>query len=421
MPRWALGREDGLRLPGPRARAHPRPPLFAFLLTLLSSFGQTFFVALSGAAIRAELGVTDGALGMAYAAATLASGLALGWAGRGIDRVPLRAYAAGVAALLAAGCAGVALAPGLWVLAGAFFLLRLADRGLMSHTAMTATARQFTQDRGKALGIAALGFAVGQAALPPVAVALDAAIGWRSVWWASIGAILLGTLAALRLLPRPRSAASSRPAAGDAGRRRTASAVAPAATPALWRDRRLLLVMPAVLAPSFVTTGLFFHQVRLAEELRWDLGVVAAAFAGFAVARAWAMLRAGPAIDRMGAVRLLPVFLLPLAGAMVAVPLGGGSPAAAVAYLLATGLTSGVTATLTTALWTEFYGVERLGAVRAAAASASVVASALAPAMFGALIDLGVTLRWQAAGCLVYLLAASAVTLPLARRAARPG
>ena len=166
--------------------------------------------------------------------------------------------------------------------------------------------------------------------------------------------------------------------------------------------------MPAVLAPPFVVAGLFFHQVRLAEELGWDLGTVATAFAGFTAARAWAMLRAGPMIDRTGAARLLPLFLLPLAGAMAAILVGGGCPAAAFAYLLATGLTTGVATTLTTALWAEFYGAGRLGAVRAAVAGAAVVSSALAPAVFGALLDLGVSLRWQAAGCLGYLLAASA-------------
>jgi hypothetical protein len=100
---------------------------------------------------------------------------------------------------------------------------------------------------------------------------------------------------------------------------------------------------------------------------------------------------------------------------------GGGRPAAAFVYLFATGMTTRVTTTLTKALWAEFYGAGRLGAVRAAVAGAAVVSSALAPAVIGALLDLGVGLRWQTAGCLAYLLAASALTLPLTRRGATPG
>lgn len=391
-------------------RAHPRPVAFAFLLCALSSFGQTFFIALSGAAIRLEFTLSDGALGSAYAVATIASGLALGWVGRWIDRLPLRTYVAGVAVMLAAGCMGLALASQLWMLTAAFFLLRLAGQGLMTHTALTATARRFPQDSGKALGLVALGFALGEAVLPPAAVALQAGIGWRGVWWVAAGMVLLGTVAALGILPATRP----QPAGGSATAGREAPA-APAPHAPLWRDRRLLLALPAVLAPSFVVTGFFFHQVRLAAELGWDLGLVAAAFVGFAIARAWAMLRAGPVIDRTGAARLLPLFLAPLALAMGAILLGEGRPLAAVAYLLATGLTTGVSTTLATALWTEFFGPARLAALRAAVAGAGVIASALAPAIFGALLDLGITLRWQAAGCLLGLLAASAITLPLAR------
>ncbi len=178
--------------------------------------------------------------------------------------------------------------------------------------------------------------------------------------------------------------------------------------------------MPAALAPSFIVTGFFFHQVRLAEELGWDIGMVAAGFAVFAVVRGLATLRAGPAIDQAGAARLLPLFLLPLAGAMGLVMAGPGMAAAIFAYMLGLALTSGVSATLTTALWSQFYGVQRLGAVRAAVAGASVVASALAPAVFGGLLDAGITLRWQAAGCLVFVLAASALTVPVARGVRRP-
>lgn len=348
-------------------RAHPRPLAFAFLLATLSSFGQTFFIALSGAGMRAEFGVSDGALGTSYAMATLASGLTLGWAGRGIDRVPLRLYATGAGALLVMACTATALAWNLAAMTLAFFLLRLSGQGLMTHTAMTATVRRFPQDKGKALGVAALGFAAGEALLPPVVVALDGAIGWRGVWWVAAATILVGMVAALRLLPPGPDRGGG---AGGSG-----PSTPPKAQEGLWRDPRMWLVMPAVLAPSFVVTGFFFHQVRLAEEMGWNLGVVA----------------------------------------------GGLGSAMAVAYLLVAGLTSGVSTTLTTALWAEFFGLERLGAVRAAVAGAGVIASALAPAMFGVLLDLGVTLQWQASGCLVLMLAASVLTAPVARAARNGG
>ena len=51
----------------------------------------------------------------------------------------------------------------------------------MMHTALTATARAYPDDAGKALGIASLGFSVAQAALPPLAVPLIGWMGWRWV------------------------------------------------------------------------------------------------------------------------------------------------------------------------------------------------------------------------------------------------
>lgn len=386
-------------------RAHTRPLGFGFLVAGLSSFGQTYFIALTNAGMRTAFGVSDGALGIAYAGATLASGLLLAWAGRTLDRWSPRACAVGVGLALALACALAALAPSLPVMALAFFLLRFLGQGLMPHIALTTTARGFAQDRGKALGIVALGFAAGEAVLPPVFVVLAAAAGWRAVWWGAAALVLAGVALAWRLAPPDPSPA---PLRGGVARRDP-----------FWRDRRTVLIMPAILTPPFVITIFFFHQVRLAEELGWSLGVIAAGFTGMALLRAWAMIQVGPVIDRVGAVRLLPVFLLPLGVGLAAILAGATGQAAAIVYLLAVGLTSGVSTTVSTAVWAELFGTARLGAIRAAAAGAGVIASAVAPALSGLLLDAGVTLWWQALGCLTALLAASALTLPVVRSQGR--
>lgn len=50
---------------------------FGFLLTLFSSFGQTFFISLSGGHIREEFGLSNASFGLLYSAATLGSATAL--------------------------------------------------------------------------------------------------------------------------------------------------------------------------------------------------------------------------------------------------------------------------------------------------------------------------------------------------------
>ena len=102
---------------------------------------------------------------------------------------------------------------------------------------------------------------------------------------------------------------------------------------------------------------------------------------------------------------------------MAALVLGQGSHASALVFMVMAGLTNGVVATLGTALAAQLYGPQRLAAVRAAIAGGLLIAAALAPAVFGLLLDAGIGLRMQAAACLAGLVVASLLTLPLARRA----
>ena len=52
------------------AREHPRFLAFGFTLTFFSSFGQTFFVSLFGADVRAEFRLSHGEFGSIYSLAT---------------------------------------------------------------------------------------------------------------------------------------------------------------------------------------------------------------------------------------------------------------------------------------------------------------------------------------------------------------
>jgi MFS family permease len=381
-------------------RAYWNHLLFGFLLMAMSSFGQTFFISLFGAHLRHAYGLSDGGLGTAYAAATFASAFTLPCVGRWIDNTTVPRYAAGVGLLLAAACGLMAVSTSVPLLVLALYMLRLGGQGLMVHASMTATARAVPRQAGQALGISNLGMPLGEAVLPLAAAFSMAAIGWRSVWLAGIFVILAGTAVAIFCRQR-----------GDPGPElplRLARPNIPEARQRLWRDPRILYTLPVILAPSFVTTGFFFHQIRLLEEKGWDLAWWASWFVGYAIARAVSMALAGPVIDRFGASRLLPFFLAPLALATVAVAFirpAWGAPL----YLIPTGISSGISATLLTALWVELYGPERLAEVRSTVAAANVIASGTAPTLMGFLIDAGVPLAIQANACLVFIIVASLV------------
>lgn len=382
-----------------------QPLLFGALLMALSSFGQTYFVAVSGSYFRESFSLSDGGLGATYAAGTILSAMTLTWAGRLIDYTTVRRFTSGVALLLAAACILVAVSANFVMLAVAFYFLRLGGQGLMTHTALTATARAFPQDAGKALGIVALGLSISQGVFPIAGVTMMELFGWRTAWMMNAGLVIAGAAIALLFLPR----------VGDkAIRSRKDKPAEDSSAVPLWRDRRLLLTLPAILAGPFIVTGFFFHQARLAEQKGWDISIVAASFAAFAIVQAVASVVIGPVIDRMGPKKLLPLFLLPQALAMFLIGLIS-VPWIAPIYMVLMAASMAIGSTLATALWVDLFGAFELARVRSAVEAGTVIASGASPIVMGVLIDAGIPLSWQALGCSAYAVLASIIAIGVMR------
>ena len=286
----------------------------------------------------------------------------------------------------------MALSPNVLFLAIALYMLRLGGQGLMVHTAQTTMARAFHTNRGKALSISALGFPLGEAFLPILVVTGMLLVGWRTTWFFGGVTVVIGTWIALRVLPKKVAKARIELPKYLPGEIRPDALV-------LWTDKRLWLTLPALLATPFVATGFFFHQASLAQEKGWSLTWVATCFVGYAVARAFALLAIGPIIDRYGAIRILPFFLLPLGFAAAVLAIFSTSLAVPF-YLAAMGVSAGISSVMATSLWVELYGVQHLARVRSSVAAADVVASGLSPVAMGWLIDVGVPLSKQAILCI---------------------
>lgn len=373
---------------------------FGTILMAMSSFGQTYFVSLYGQDLRQAFGLSDGGLGGLYAAGTVMSAVTLTWAGRMIDYTTTRRFTLAVTLLLVTACLLVSGAQAAWMLCAGFYLLRLGGQGLMVHTALTATARQFPLDAGKALGAIALGLSLAQALFPLAAVKINYLTGWRIAWLINAAVLVAGVALAVSCLPR----AAEKPL--RTFRKRGAEKVREAA---VWKNRNLLLALPAVLASPFITTGFFFHQARLAEEKEWALSWVAGWFIAYAITQAVSLLSFGPLIDRLTPRRLLPWFLLPQGAGMLALWLSS-SQWITPFYLIMTGVSSAIASTLATALWVQLFGSAQLAKVRSAVEAGTVLASGASPVIMGVLIDHHVTLRIQALICLIFILAASLIT-----------
>ncbi len=382
-------------------RANARFLCFGLLLSASASFGQTFFVSLYMGEVRGAFDLSHGDVGTIYSVATLLSGLTMIWFGRLIDVVPLRPLAIAVSAGMILACLTMAWTPAVWAVAIAFYLLRLCGQGLMSHTSVTGTLRAFDADRGKAVGVISFGQPLGEGLLPLLAVALIAAIGWRATWGVYAGYLLLVLIPVIYLLLA--GAVGRMGAPQNRGERHYVGRQWSRGE--MLRDGRFYLMLPALLAPSYVSTGLIFHQAHLAEAREWSLAWIATCFIGYAVAKAFTAVLLGPLVDRWTARRLARVYLLPLA-ASAAILAAVQHEAGALVYLALLGAGSGASFTVINAMWAEIYGVAHLGAIRSIAAVLSSLGSALAPASMGWLIDGGASVAMLAWGSALYTLLA---------------
>ncbi len=373
------------------------------LLMFLSSFGQTFFISLFAGEIRAEFGLSHGQWGGIYTLGTAASAAIMVWAGGSTDRFRVRALAPVVLLMLAGACVWMATAQAAWMLPGVILALRFCGQGMTSHVAVVAMARWFVKMRGRALSIALLGFAMGEALLPIVFVSLMEPVGWRNLWVVAAGMALLGIPILLLLLRQertPQSWAQESQSPGMEGRHWTRGQA--------FRHPLFWFMVPALLGPAAFNTAFFFQQVHYAEIKGWAQLELVALFPVFTAMSIGAMILSGWALDRVGTARLMPFYQLPMVAGFIAFSLAA-TPAGALVGMFFLALTTGANSTLINAFWAEFYGTAHIGAIKAMAAAVMVLGSAIGPGITGALIDLGVGIELQYLGVSAYFLLASAL------------
>lgn len=380
----------------------------AFLLTLFSSFGQTFFIALSNGGIREAFGLSHGEFGGLYMLATLLSAATLPFLGRPLDRYPTVAVAIVTILMLACACAVMGFAGSLPVLVLALYMLRLFGQGMMTQTAMTATGRWFAANRGRAISVVTLGFHVGNALLPFLFVVVAGIFSWRGSWFVCAVFLLVVALPVVSsLVWKERNPQSEvQPTTQRAMKHWTRAEVL--------GDSRFYVICLGVLAPAFVGTAIFFHQVYLTEIRGWPLELFASGFVVMSATTAAFALLGGWLIDRFSAVRLLPLFLLPLALSCFAAA-WLTAPWAIFVFMALLGVSYGFSSTLEGAMWPEIYGTRHLGAIRSVVVAAMVLSSALGPGVTGYLIDAGVDYSLQLVAMGAYSLAATVLMWRVSR------
>ncbi len=371
--------------------------LFGYLMMGLSNFGQTFFIALYSADIRAAFDLSVSQFGGLYSATTLVSALVILISGKLIDQWPLQRFVAFTLAGCALGCLVMGFAGGVVSLAIAFFLLRHFAQGLCVHTGVTAISRAYDAQRGRAVSIVQLGYASAEGVFPTMVLVAVGLLGWQQSWLA-FGLVILLFALPLQIRMAGFEPKQSLPTYS------TADEVPAAGRAEVLRDPRFYLILPLYTAAPFLLTGMFFHQVLLAEAYAWPLAALAGAFGLYAGVKIFISLGMGVLIDRFTALRLMPISAVPLALAFVSLLLPSDifGELAPFIYLGLIGANVGTAVPLSGSLWPELFGVKNLGAIRSLNMSFTIFATAAAPVVFGLVIDGGVSFYSIAAACLAY-------------------
>lgn len=374
---------------------------FGLLLTFFSSFGQTFLLSLYVPAIESLLNISNTAFGSLYAVATLFSAFTLPWLGSRFDRMPIQAYTLLVLAGLTAALLLLSSAHHFVVVVVAFYGLRLFGQGLMSHTAVSAMARYFEANRGKAIGIATLGHPIGEAVLPLLVTLLIGGLGWRAAL--QLSALSVGVVvfpASLLLLRGARSrlekfkVLAENKTNGQPGKR-------------IWQlmaERRFWIITPVIFMTGYTNTALFFFQLKLGDARGWSPEWVAGSLSAFALSSALGMAGAGPLVDRLSGRWLFPAYMIPyVAGLLILVFFH--EPLAYPVALLLMGLANGSGSTIKNAMLAEIYGVQIIGKVRSVFTTIMVISTALGPISFGVLLDAQFSYTW------IFMLVAAIIAL----------
>ena len=160
-------------------------------------------------------------------------------------------------------------------------------------------------------------------------------------------------------------------------------------------------MLPCILAPAFIITGIVINQSFIIESKTWGTYALAKAFMVYAALTVITLFLSGILVDKFRSRRLLLYLNFPMLLSLLTLILFS-HPYSAFIFMGLLGVSNGLTNVLLSSLWAEIYGVNYLGSIKALTGSLMVFSSALATAVFGILIDFGYSIENIAALCSIY-------------------
>ena len=389
--------------------------IFGFIFTFFSSFGQSFFLGLFNSSIRDALSITHGQFGSIFASATLLSSLILVWIGKKIDDVNILKFASYVIIFLSISCFIFSKISSVIFLFIGIFLMRLAGQGLTTHTATTTISRYFEKNRGRALSTCWLGLSLAEFTMPVLIVFLLTFIEWRDIWISiSILIIIVLPITAYTLVRNVRLDTREDSSKKDETRRETKQ----------WKrievlkDYRFYIICMTMLAMPWIATGTFVYQSFISTSKGWGPYVIAQSFMAYSIFSVITLFVSGFLIDKFSSRRLLIYMNIPLLMATIVLFYFDSSFSSFI-FLGLIGISNGLANVLGSSTWAEIYGVKYIGSIKALTTALMVFSTAFGTALFGILIDNGLSIEQIAIVSGVYILC-SIILLYLVRNKLNP-
>ena len=363
--------------------------IFGFIFTFFSSFGQSFFLGIFNPSIRNELSITHGQFGSIYASATLLSSFILIWLGKKIDDINIFKFALLVALLLSFSCFFFSKISSITFLFIAILLMRFSGQGMMSHTATTTISRYFTKSRGKALSTAWFGLSTAEFILPVLMIYLLSIINWKIIWiYISILVLIFLPIISFYLIKNlnfdSREETSEKNENFKSIKNWTRLEVV--------KDHRFYIICMNMLAMPWIATGVFVYQSFILTSKGWGPYIIAQSFMVYSITSVITLFVAGFLIDKFTSRKLLIYMNVPLllsAGVLFYFK----NPVSSFFFLGLIGISNGLANVLGSSTWAEIYGVRHIGSIKALTTALMVFATAFGTALFGFLIDKGLSIE----------------------------
>ena len=365
--------------------------IFGFIFTFFSSFGQSFFLGLFNPSIRNDLNISHGQFGSIYAFATVCSSLVLIWFGKKIDEYKLFNYSLIVIFLLIFSSFFFSLINNFYLLIFGVFLMRFSGQGLMSHTSTTTISRYFNKRRGKALSATWFGLSSAEFILPLLVVFLLTFLSWRTIWQISSLAMLI-ILPLVIILTIKNITIDSREENNKDEFSISYNRIKSWKRFEVIKDFKFYVISLNMLAMPWIATGVFVYQSFISDSKSWGIYTIPKSFMIYSIVSILTLILSGFLVDRFSSRKLIFIINFPLLFALSFLYFFDNQFISFIFFGLI-GVSNGLANVLGSSTWAEIYGVKYIGSIKALTTAFMVFSTAFGTAIFGYLIDAGLSIE----------------------------